>query len=78
MSALVAGPVNAQAASRRRNARHRLDELEWLIDGGTWIGTAVTRCGWARASSAAGMAYRHDRPDLGRRLAAFAAAEDRA
>ncbi len=46
--------------ARTVEALHRLDELEWLIDGGVWPPTACARVGWS-VDAARQAATRHGR-----------------
>jgi hypothetical protein len=48
----------------------RLDELEWLLAGGTWVPGAVARLGWT-VRAACRAAERAGRRDLSARLRAY-------
>lgn len=50
----------------------RLDELEWLLNGGTWVPGAVARLGWT-IPSAVRAAERAGRRELSSRLRAHEA-----
>ena len=64
---LRAGQRAAGLSEPRMTPAERLDELEWLLDGGTWVPGAVARLGWT-LPSARRAAERAHRTGLSARL----------
>lgn len=69
----AAGLIEQRPDRPRREPRmlpaERLDELEWLLTGGTWVPGAVARLGWT-LPAARRAAERAGRRDLAARLRA--------
>lgn len=62
--AKITAGKKASGETRQGRTRERLDELEWLIDGGVWPVEAAKRCGWGNLASAESIARRHNHPVL--------------